>query len=1811
MVRLVLSRARFRFSGGGTGGRSFVAVLTVAIAVVAFAQAPAAAAVVDAPPPVEPQQQDELALARRTGEPVEVAAKTTETTQVMANPDGTFTLRSSAEPTRVKKDGAWRDIDTTLTARTDGTIAPVASTTDVRFSRGGTAPVITAVDGDKRLALRWPTPLPEPVLSENTATYREVFPGVDLQVAANVSGFSEVLVVHSAEAAENPALAAVSFAIETTGLTLSATEDGTLNATDAQGSPVFSSSTPIMWDSTPGDTTATATDPGSGQVTPITVTVSGKPGASTVSVVPDLAALTGPDVTYPVYIDPVMSRGKNSWAEVTSNGWHYFNDPMEAQVGFCSGWDGCGSPAWVARSYFSMPTSDLMPRNGLKPVLYSAFFYALQTHGAHLCVAEPVELWTGGGIDVNTRWPGPAGRGLDTQSSGAGDQCGGAGSVRFNAQSGVQEAIDNNWSALTLLLKSPSEGQPLQWKKFANNPTLEATFSFPPNAATGSEVAGAVTCFGKVITSSASPTLYATATDNNVPPLNLGLWYEVWNGSGTTRYASTTSAVISASGARAGWAATPALADGDYAYRVAVENSFPGDSSKNLWAGIWSPWLWFTVHAKPVAGKPEIVDSYDYPRNSWGAQAGSPGSISVEHFGAQNLVGFSYTFDGAGTERVPGTTDCDYNRTFGSSAGWVAGTSSATIQIPAGLTPGYHTMYVKSFDDAHKMSAESDPYVFYVAPNTGNGGSARIEAESLTVTQPAGQNVSTGPQPNCCNVSFSGGSQLYIGGTAEGQSFDLSFTVATEANYVLGMAITSAGDYGEYAYFIDGTPLGHQFSTVRIGPFDNYNPVVAVDYYSMGTRRLTAGTHKLTLQVTGTNSASVGARYLAGIDYLTLAATSRYEAEEPSQVTVSQPADQDSDVGPQEQNCCSGLWSEAGQINFNSSTEDVSFDLAFRVPIEADYSLAVALTKDNYAGRLQISVDGKAVGGVWDGYTDDWPHTELLGLGGVHLKPGEHKLTFRVVGSDEESWGYGAGVDYFIAVPINNVTVADFPSALNNDGIAPDGTLGKLDWNSTGLSAQTLAAVGLAPGATKMINGAAFTMPQHTANGFDNVVAFGQKIPVAPVKASAYGLLATSTCGTAPSAMATITYTDGTTQDSRVPEVTDWAFGATDAAAFVLPYRTKQAAVDDTIKPRLYTVFFPADPRKTISSITLPNYGTTTLLGCDKPSLSVFAMAPRTQAIGWVGAWSAPADALTVPPGGVGFLNQTVRTVVTPSATGASVRIKLANPMSAVPMTVGAASIGAQASSDAATLATPTALTFAGTASVVIPAGGEVLSDPVTFPSTTGGSGNLVVSLNFTTTVARAPVHAFTTTQTYLASGNQTATTQAAPFSTSLSGTYYFASLDVSTTDSGDGTVVVLGDQFAASTGTDRATWVDKLPSALGALGESVPGGVANASRAGLPATGRWRFSEGAGTTAANSASATTPLTLTSSTTWSTERGGAIVLNGTNAYGATTSPIVSTTKSYTVAAWVKLTSTADFYTALGQGGANHGGFFLQYNRNFQAWTLISPSQDAASPSDYYYVTGPAPVLNTWTHLAGTFDATTGTMSLYVNGRLVGSTFNPTPFDTNGPFTVGAMKLANGAVSNYWPGSIANVRAYREVASADDVAAMYRDLTATGLGAPSATSAPHTIDRTVLCQPNVRTVIVSLGVSDLLAGHGKDQILRDLTAISHPASATGLGNYRRSDGTPVHVILTTVPALGLAADDTREQTRVQLNAALLADYTDLGADGIIDIAAAVSDPTAANAVAPNLLTNGTPNNAFYDTIAQTIARAVANFPPLEL
>lgn len=157
--------------------------------------------------PASPATTDEaLTRARRTGESVEVGSLRSESGDVYATPDGNLEAREYLRPVRARVDGRWKPVDTNLVRTPQGVVAPGATTVGLEFSAGGDAPLVRLEKTGRELALSWPSKLPAPVLDGPTATYQNVLPDVDLRMSAQEDGFTQLLVVKSAEAAASEEL---------------------------------------------------------------------------------------------------------------------------------------------------------------------------------------------------------------------------------------------------------------------------------------------------------------------------------------------------------------------------------------------------------------------------------------------------------------------------------------------------------------------------------------------------------------------------------------------------------------------------------------------------------------------------------------------------------------------------------------------------------------------------------------------------------------------------------------------------------------------------------------------------------------------------------------------------------------------------------------------------------------------------------------------------------------------------------------------------------------------------------------------------------------------------------------------------------------------------------------------------------------------------------------------------------------------------------------------------------------------------------------------------------------------------------------------------------------------------------------------------------------------------------------------------------------------------------------------------------------------------------------------------------------------
>ncbi|GAB3481899.1 LamG-like jellyroll fold domain-containing protein [Amycolatopsis cihanbeyliensis] len=485
--------------------RSLAVLALSAVWITPMHAVPAAAA----PPAAEPvtRAADEataLTAAREQGARVEVTSLTSETAKVFANPEGNLTLEQSVMPERVRKDGEWVDVDTTLERRADGTIAAKASPVGTSFSAGGDAALARIVNDGKELALNWPEKLPEPVLSGDSATYPEVMPGVDLRVRASLRGFAHELVVKTPEAAANPELEEIDFNLRTEGVRVSADEAGNIKAVDEAGTTVFHAPAPRMWDSS--GKAAVASPRSAAEPRPKDAAVGVRVDADGVSLLPDKELLTDRTAKFPLVIDPDFSAvapEKSAWTLVRRshpNNSHWNLSPRDdderykgvARVGHAPGWPS----EYLDRSVFRFPTGVL---RGSRIQRAEFQIYQVWKH-SHTCdpnQVPPMYLHLTSPIGTGTTWNNQPEwyRHLSSARSTAkaGQSCGPTW-IGMDAKSAVQQGADAGWGDIHLGIKASygDEGNnnDAAWKRFHVKqengvrffPKLSVTFNRKPNA---------------------------------------------------------------------------------------------------------------------------------------------------------------------------------------------------------------------------------------------------------------------------------------------------------------------------------------------------------------------------------------------------------------------------------------------------------------------------------------------------------------------------------------------------------------------------------------------------------------------------------------------------------------------------------------------------------------------------------------------------------------------------------------------------------------------------------------------------------------------------------------------------------------------------------------------------------------------------------------------------------------------------------------------------------------------------------------------------------------------------------------------------------------------------------------------------------------------------------------------------------------------------------------------------------------------------------------------------------------------------------
>jgi len=209
-----------------------------------------------------------------------------------------------------------------------------------------------------------------------------------------------------------------------------------------------------------------------------------------------------------------------------------------------------------------------------------------------------------------------------------------------------------------------------------------------------------------------------------------------------------------------------------------------------------------------------------------------------------------------------------------------------------------------------------------------------------------------------------------------------------------------------------------------------------------------------------------------------------------------------------------------------------------------------------------------------------------------------------------------------------------------------------------------------------------------------------------------------------------------------------------------------------------------------------------------------------------VNAWQgSPVPGGTIPapafncPADKGLNNQTVRNIVFLTAGGDRVRVRLTNAFGPRPLRVGAASVAVAGVGAASISGSVRALHFGGRSSILIAAGGEALSDPVSLH--VKALQRLDVSVYLPAATGPATQHYFAQQDNYLAGGNRVGTSAATRFTTKITCWMFADGVDVQPSRRVTGTVVALGDSItdgANSTPNANRRYPDDLARRLNAV---------------------------------------------------------------------------------------------------------------------------------------------------------------------------------------------------------------------------------------------------------------------------------------------------------------------------------------------------------------------------------------------------------
>ncbi|WP_231607946.1 LamG-like jellyroll fold domain-containing protein [Streptacidiphilus albus] len=1585
------------------------------------------------------RMQQAAAQARTTGRAVTVDALTTPTEAVLAEPSGKFMLSANPLPVRVARAGGWVPVDLDLARNSDGMWAPGATAYGtVEFSAGGNGPLAVTRSAGTSLTLTWPTTLPAPSVEGQTATYRSVLPGVDLQVSATADGgLSDVLVIYSAQAAADPALKSIRLGTVVRGGRLAPAPDGGLEVTDASGSVVADGATPMQWDSnavlpasphTPrgAEVAADASSAGQPGLAARLARVDTRVTSDSVSLVPDAGMLSARSTIWPVYVDPSVnwhpiSYGSPMFDEVKQGcaGNSFVNSTSSLAD---SGYLGVGYNGWQEGECNTGDEHAVYQWNLSKTIwgadINSATVNTLDYYSASCSASATVNLHWSKGMGSGTDWSNRPGYNSYSISQSVGpsynpQNCPSQSqpAAGFDVLTPIRAEAKAHSTTFTVTLSEDSDESSwndLGFKRFTNNPTLQIFYNNPPNpptASTMSAAAGAddAACstsapgpyMGKTIEST-PPSLTAKVTDPNGDKLQATFQYWI---NGTTTLHTATSADNLASGTYA-TVALPSTFVASLTTSQTVDWNVMISDGMDPTTYAQSPICHFTV--EPAAPTQPTITSVnnanpdtDVPNAAVGAPAGTPGSFSITGNGTTATT-FIYRLD-----QPPATSNPPASQTVAASG------NAATITVTP-PSPGPHTLYVYSMDAAGDLSAEQS-YPFLAA------GHAASTCTSLAACY---NNTAISPDSNM--------SEGAADGTNSFSATDLANAGWNSANWV-----TVDGASIKLPAFGSGQADNVMAANQTVGFTGSGNALVFLATSTNSTTTVTGAiAGDTTAPYVPANTPFAGSYCFSGTNPMNWCAptgTITYTNGTSSTYTLTVP------------DWVSGPASLAAVSLPHSNTPTGQKTQAVKL-----YPFAVPITPGLTIASVTLPDVSQSVNGGQQAL-----HIFAMATRNTTAGTPEANGTYATPPTGQSwtgAWGNPNEGNYNL-LGGSNFSDQTFRIALK-PSISGTTVRVKLD-NSLGTSTLDIAHATIALSSTPNTIGAvpAATPTTLTFGGSPSTVVpqggmvYSDPLPFT-VTAGQYLLVSYQLSNSVPylvqhsyanGSYEYITSTgsgDLTTSTSTTPFTTNAAaYGNFTDLVTDLDVQSANVPTEAVLGDNLI------DPLQ--SGTTLPNSNG------DRVSDALSGAEPSTaQPFGVLAEGIESNDLMTDNPetfdgsavGGPSALSRIDRDVLDQPGiktviVSEGLEDLLAGDSNTDLQTNGYLALVQQLQGWGITVVL-TSLTpcdgFTGD--------GATPNDPCTLST---------VDAN------RMDVNA------YLGGMNL-----GNPWSTPA---VYFADYDaaVAVPDTSNPGVEKL------APGADGGDHANLSVAAFGALANTL-----------LSPQDTWDLNDGNTSTAVtvaqdtaatddgnqiltpnaitNTNTGNNPLTLSATgATWTNDatRGESLAFDGTTGYAASANTgVINTTGSYTVSAWAKLNtgfSTTGYYTAVGQRDATgvRCGFYLQYSAAYKGWALVVPSTDSAGAPAYYHASSTAAVTaGTWYHLVGTYSAATGTMSLYVNGTLVGTGTDTTPWAANGPLLIGGADGGNtpGTVADF-PGSISNVQAFNYALAPNQVTALYQQI----------------------------------------------------------------------------------------------------------------------------------------------------------------------